>query len=473
MKSLSGPVLGLAICVLALMAASPASALRESRPCYETCFIWSMFPESPAFSENAVSVPAAMRDLVLRPATGHIDYPRRGNMLFSEPLSPKRWLGLTAGPTIEQWISYYAEGPGRSYLEKAIARSVPYLAPMERIVKEEGVPVEVIALVYIESGFDMSATSHKRAVGPWQFMPRTAGRFGLRVGKYVDERRDPELSTRAAVRYLKYLYGLFDSWTLAAASYNSGEGRVLRAMENQNTRDFWSLQLPRQTMEFIPKVAAVLAILSDPERYGFNLPSPGPADYDVVEVNGPVTLSAVASLCGSSRDSLEALNPALLRGITPPGSDSFPLRVPPGTGKVCREELSKIRYHIVSRGETLSQIAARYDISVSSVARANAISNPHRIDPGVLLTIPPVLVSTSAAKAGTALTSAAKAGMALASAAGRAVDIIHYTVRPGDSLWRISAKFGTSVAQLARWNGLGDSHKIKPGQVLKVFVSQS
>jgi membrane-bound lytic murein transglycosylase D len=333
---------------------------------------------------------------------------------------------------------------------------------MERIVREEGLPTEVLALVYIESGFDMGAVSYMRAVGPWQFMRRTAGRFGLHVGRYLDERRDPALSTRAAVRYLKYLYGLFDSWTLAAASYNSGEGRVLRAMKSQNTRDFWSLELPKQTKEFIPKVAAVLIILSDPERYGFSIPAARSFDYDVVEVNGPVRLSAVASVCGSSEQDLETLNPALLRGMTPPGSDSFPLRVPYGTGELCAAELSRMRYHMVSKGETLSLIASRYDVSVKSIARANSLKNIHRIRQGTLLTIPPVLVPATAAKA----------DEALASAAGQAADTVHYTVRPGDSLWRISARFGTSVAQLARWNGLGGSTRIKPGQVLKVFVAE-
>jgi membrane-bound lytic murein transglycosylase D len=377
-------------------------------------------------------------------------------------LCPKRWLGITPGPSIDEWIAFYAQGPGRRYLEKAIERSTPYIESMEKIIREEGLPSEVLSLVYIESGFDMSAVSYMRAAGPWQFMRRTAGRFGLRVGKYVDERRDPELSTRAAVQYLKYLYGLFDSWTLAAASYNSGEGRVLRAMKSQNTRDFWSLELPKQTREFIPKVAAVLTILSDPGRYGFETPRPKALHYDVVEVNGPVRLAAIASVCGSSEADLEILNPALLRGMTPPGSDSFRLRVPYGTGDICKEELSKIRYHMVSRGETLSQIADRYDVSISSIARANAVSDPHRIRQGMLLTIPPVLVSRTAAKA----------GAVLAAAAGRAADMVHYTVVPGDSLWRISAKFGTSVAQLARWNGLGNSTRIKPGQVLKVFVAE-
>lgn len=450
----------LAALALLLSTALPAMASRERRPGPEKCFISSKFPESPAYSHNFVAAPRRSRAPVLQARTGHIEYPLRRSILFSEPLRPTRWLGITPGPSIDRWISYYAEGAGRKYLEEAIERSVPYLAPMEKIVKEEGVPTEVLALVYIESGFKMSAVSYMRAVGPWQFMRRTARRFGLRVGKYVDERRDPDLSTRAAVRYLKYLYELFDSWTLAAASYNSGEGRVLRAMRNQNSRDFWSLDLPRQTREFIPKVAAVLTILSAPERYGFRTPRPRCLEYDVVEVNGPVRLSAVADVCGSSESDLETLNPALLRGMTPPNSDAFPLKVPYGTGDICREELSKIRYHMVSKGETLSQIASRYDVSVRSIARANSVQNPNRIRQGMLLTIPPVLVSSTSEKA----------GREIAAAADRAADIVHYTVRPGDSLWRISARFGTSVAQLARWNGLGNSSKIKPGQILKVFV---
>jgi membrane-bound lytic murein transglycosylase D len=383
--------------------------------------------------------------------------------LFSESLSPLRWPGLPVSPAVAEWISYFASGPGRSFLAKSIERSAPYIGMMEEVVRDEGLPPEVLALVYIESGFDLGAISRKRAVGPWQFMSRTARRFGLEVDKYLDERRDPELSTRAAVRYLKYLYGLFDSWPLATASYNSGEGRVLRAMSKQNTRDFWSLKLPRQTREFIPKVTAVLAILSDPERYGFSLPDRKPLEYDVVEVNGPVKLSAVASACGAPRPCLEALNPALVMGMTPPSSTAFRLRVPKGSAEVCQQELSRIRSHYVAGGETLSQIADRYDVSVTAIARANDIRDPNRIRQGVLLTIPPVVASSKAAGAVRVLASAIS---------GAANDVVHYTVRPGDSLWRISSRFGTTVAQLAKWNMLRESDKIKPGQVLKIFLSE-
>jgi membrane-bound lytic murein transglycosylase D len=382
--------------------------------------------------------------------------------LFSEPLRPDRWLGLTSGPTVDAWISFYAEGPGRSYMATAIRRSVPYITLMEGIVRDEGLPPELLALVYIESGFDMQATSRMRAVGPWQFMRRTATRFGLKVGKYVDERRDPDLSTRAAARYLEYLYGLFDSWTLAAASYNSGEGRVLRALKSRNTRDFWALPLPRQTREFVPKLAAVLVILSDPARYGFGVPEARPFEFDVVEVNGPVRLSAVAAVCGASESDLEELNPALLRGITPPGSAGYRLRVPLGSGEICTEELSKIRAHVVSRGETLSEIASKYGVSTRAVARANGLRDANVIRQGAILTIPPVVVASAGKSTGGVLSSAAEG----------VEKVIHYTVKPGDSLWRISTRFRTTVAELAKWNGLANVNRLKPGQVIKIFVSR-
>lgn len=460
-SGLLGRRLCLTLAAFALLIPPAASATPETREGQAFCFLSSKFPEAPTYEPGPPVSSVRSWASVYLPQANAQGVPTSSGCLFSEPLRPERWMGVTSGPEFERWISFYAEGPGRPFLSKAIARSASHLRVMEGIVKEGGLPPEVLALVFVESGFDMHAVSRKKAAGPWQFMRHTARRFGLHVGKYLDERRNPELSTRAAVRYLKYLYGLFDSWTLAAASYNSGEGRVLRAVKGQRTRDFWSLKLPRQTREFVPKVAAVLAILADPARYGFSLPDSEPLEYDIVEVNGPVKLSAVASICGSTEATIDGLNPALLRGMTPPTSVSFPLKVPRGAGELCTEELSKIRYHMVSKGETLSRIALKYDVSVGSIAKVNGLRNPHLIRPGALLTIPP-LVDTSAAS---------KAASAIDSDAGKAAEVIHYIVRPGDSLWRISAKFRTSVAQLARWNELVNLDMLKPGQVLKIFIS--
>jgi len=449
-----------------------ASWRPEGRPLPGFCYVRSKFPESPAYRHCSPRAP-------FRPLPFTVERqepPRAAVSLFATPPCPECWLGVTSESEVQRWMDYYVRGAGRSYLAKAIERSATYIRAMERIVRDEGLPPEVLTLVFIESGFDMRAVSRKRAAGPWQLMPKTAKRFGLHVGRYLDERRDFELSTRAAARYLKYLYGLFDSWPLAVASYNSGEGRVMRAIERQKTRDFHCLRLPRQTREFVPKAAAVLRIIADPARYGFSVPPPAELDCDIVEVNGPVRLSALASIAGIPMGQLERLNPGLVRGITPPGSASFPLRVPAGAAELCAEELSKVRSHLVARGETLSRIASIYGVSVKAIARANGIRNPNRIREGVLLTIPPLASAEPGGRTAGGSASAragASAAGALASAAAKAAKLILYTVKPGDSLWRIGAMFRTSVSDLAKWNGLYDADRIRPGQVLKVFVGPS
>src|SRR6185503_12036162 len=160
-----------------------------------------------------------------------------------------------------------------------------------------GVPEELANLVFVESGFNMHAKSMARAVGPWQFIRGTAKIFGLKMTPYVDQRRDPELATRAAARYLRRLYQMFDgSWPLALAAYNSGEGTVQRAIKKQKTTDFWKLRLPRETQDYVPKFLAAMEIASDPERYGFATPERSPLQYDRVTVKGPVDLKLVSGI---------------------------------------------------------------------------------------------------------------------------------------------------------------------------------
>jgi len=316
---------------------------------------------------------------------------------------------------VEKWMGYYT-GRGRDVFQKWLSRSGNYMDLLTQNLRAEGVPEELANLVFVESGFNMHARSVARAVGPWQFIRGTAKLFGLEITPYVDERRDPELATRAAARYLRRLYEMFDgSWPLALAAYNSGEGTVLRAIKRQGTSDFWSLNLPRETREYVPQFMAAMEIASDPERYGFTVPENSPWSVDAITVRGPVDLKLLSKVSEVPLDELERLNPSFVRHRSPAGRDGTMLRVPHGSGEQVQQlvdskyharaltraelrsaarahrlELRHSRHHsrssgsmhVVRRGETLSLIAARHRTSTTRLARLNGISRTARIHAG-------------------------------------------------------------------------------------------
>jgi membrane-bound lytic murein transglycosylase D len=260
----------------------------------------------------------------------------------------------------------------------------------------------------------MYAQSVARAVGPWQFIRGPARLFGLEMTPYKDERRDPELATRAAARYLRRLYEMFDgSWPLALAAYNSGEGTVQRAIRRQGTTDFWALRLPRETKDYVPKFMAAMEIASDPERFGFDVPENSPLKYDEVGVEGPVDLREIARVGGGEVAERERLNPMMVRHRQPGSAEGTGLKVPHGTGEqvqlalettyapkaltrselkaAAREHRAEMRRpirrsrsgtHIVRRGETLSQIGARYHTSTTRLVRLNGLSSAGQIRAG-------------------------------------------------------------------------------------------
>ncbi len=316
---------------------------------------------------------------------------------------------------VDKWITYYT-GRGRERFQMWIDRSGPYMELLTRNLRSEGVPEELANLVFVESGFNMNAKSRARAVGPWQFIRGTAKIFGLEMTPYKDERRDPEASTRAAARYLRKLYTLFDgSWPLALAAYNSGEGRVLRAIKRQKTNDFWRLKLPRETRDYVPQFLAAMEIASHPERYDFRPPEHSMWTYDVVSVPGPVDLKLIAKVTEVPLDELQRLNPALVRHRAPAPKDGASLRVPHGSGEdvqaaldtsydpkpLTKKELRQAtrahrleirasrrgRTHLVRRGETLSHIARRYGVSVSSLVKRNKLKHAGSIRAGQRLRI--------------------------------------------------------------------------------------
>lgn len=293
----------------------------------------------------------------------------------------------------------------RGFYQQALERGNRYLPKMTRVLRDESVPVELAYLPLIESGFRTQAVSQAGAVGPWQFIPATGRRYGLRIDGYVDERRDPVKSTYAAARYLKELYAQFGDWHLSLAAYNTGEMNIIRILERSNADDYWEMSergyLPNETSNFVPQFLAAVRIAQSPEAYGFDAPSTAPVHYDLVRVDHSVSLKTVAKIANTNVSEINELNPALRRGVTPP--QGYTVRVPKGTKEIVEIALARLRYdaaqvvpaHTVvaktyklRKGQTLAAIAKRHHVTVASLMKANGIHDARRTTAGRTLRIP-------------------------------------------------------------------------------------
>jgi len=320
-----------------------------------------------------------------------------------EQPSGQRKIRFSSPVLSNQRVRYFIEGfrgSHRNFFERALARSAKYTPLMEAILREEGLPENLVYLALIESGFSPYAYSRAKAMGPWQFIRSTALRYGLKIDPWVDERRDPVLSTRAAAAYLKDLHQLFGEWFLAAAAYNAGEGRVGRALERSGTSDYWDLieekkYLALETRNYVPKFIAAAIIADAPEEHGFEeVAYEAPWQYDEVTIHTPLRLQTVAQLANVDVKVIKELNPALLRNFTPPDDDGFTLRVPLGTGETFSNAYKllpasakfKLSLHKVKRGERLSGVAKRYGQTVSRIMKENGLKSP-RLRPGQELII--------------------------------------------------------------------------------------
>jgi membrane-bound lytic murein transglycosylase D len=321
-------------------------------------------------------------------------------------LAPEADTGLPDVPIIlnknvESFIRYFQTN-GRKHFEKWLGRSKDYMAMLQSILKENGLPEELSYIAFIESGLNPTVRSHANAVGMWQFIKGTATRYGLRVDWWIDERMDPEKATYAAAKYFKNLYGMFDSWYLAAASYNAGEGRVGRAIKRHGTEDFWELaalkkrSLHRETREYVPKYLAAVTIARDPESYGFEaVEFDEGIKYDKVRVSQATDLRVIADAAGTTVEEIRRLNPELLRWFTPPNYPGYHVKIPAGSTGMYAENMSKVPaakriaflQHKVKRGETVSRIAKRYGTGVKPIQYLNNISGS-RLKPGSIIMIP-------------------------------------------------------------------------------------
>lgn len=343
-----------------------------------------------------------------------------------------------------------------------VERSGRYAPRMREILREEGLPEELVAVCLIESGFNPLARSRAHAVGPWQFQAGTARRVGLAMGWWVDERKDPERSTRAAAAHLKDLHARLGSWPLALAAYNAGEGRVNRALAKRPGAGYWDLPLPVETRNFVPKACAVMLVLDDPTRFGLEAPEENPWDYESLQVEWATSLDVVADACGVSRGELRDLNPALIRDHTPPGPPAYSVRVPAGAASRGEKRLAEVPLsqrttlltHSVRSGESLWVLARRYNTSIEDLARVNRLANPSLVRPGQKLIVPvPVLAADDGINA-------------LGDPSGLPV----YVVQRGDTLSEIAKRHRVTMIALQQVNDLASPHLIFPGDHLRLPI---
>ena len=374
------------------------------------------------------------------------------------------------------------QGELREWFGEALARGGRYLSRIREVFAAEGVPQDLAYVALVESAFKTNALSRAKAKGVWQFIPSTGKRFGLHQDWWVDERSDPDKSTRAAARYLKELYDLLGDWNLALAGYNAGEGKVQRAIESYGTEDFWQLAQTRglreETRNYVPMIHAAIVVAKAPAKYGFEVQPEPVLEADSVRVDGAVDLRAVAECAGSSVDRVRLLNPSLRRLATP-AHRSFDVRVPKGTANATGACLRAIpperrvafRAHVVARGQTLASIARRYGTRPTDIAQANGLSARARLARGQELIIP---VSPEAERTAAHVVAADPvAGPRVADHAEDKEDgrvRIDYKVKAGDTLSAIARSFKTTIAALQAWNRGLRGTRIAAGHTLTIYT---
>src|SRR6266567_3573324 len=374
----------------------------------------------------------------------------------TELATTKSDLPLVVNEYVAGFINFFANSQrGHNTLLHSFQRAGRYKSMIQRVMGEEGVPQDLIYLAVAESSFQPRALNARSgAGGMWQFMPH--GDYGLVRNGYVDERFDPEKSTRSYARYMKFLYNQLGDWYLAMAAYDWGAGNVQRAVQKTGYGDFWELykrnNLPGETKNYVPEILAAIIIANHPTQYGFDdVTLDPPVLTDTLTINYSVDLRLVSDLVDAPVDELMVLNPSLLRMTTPP-ENSFDLHLPAGTASLFQQRITGIpeskrnawRYHRLTADDTLASVARTYHVTVSDIAAANQLREDQGVS-GIEALVVPVAPPTVPA-----------------------AHTLLYTARRGDTLVSISDRFGVSLAQLRRWNKIPAGLKVDPGRRLHV-----
>ncbi len=404
--------------------------------------------------------------------------------------SPLGDIALDVTSLTEQWLKYF-QGKGRRYMEVYLERSSRYLPMMKNTLREYELPEDLVYIALIESGFSPVAHSHANAVGYWQFIRGTGKRYGLKMDPFIDERRDPVLSTRAAAEYFKTLYNMFGNWHLAMASYNVGENRVKRAVMKYYTRDYWELvkhrrSLPKETKHYVPKFIAAALIAKDPEKYGFtNINYQAPLDFDTVQLTNPVSMPKLAQAMNVEVEKLRLLNPKFRGDYVPQyrGAETM-IRVPLGMKEIATASIagaiseqpkviaSEFFFYRIRSGDSLSTIARRHRTSVATLKRLNGLGNRTLLRVGQKLRVQDrggsaVSYEMPSQKSGVAAASEPVEPATEGSQVNTQIKETH-VVRRGENLTTIARKYGLTVAELRRLNNLNNRAVLRAGQTLRL-----
>ncbi len=374
----------------------------------------------------------------------------------AELATTKSDLPLMVNDYVAAFINFFAyTQKGHNTLLHSFQRAGLYKGMIQRVLAEEGVPQDLIYLAVAESGFNPRAVNRRsRAGGMWQFMPDPY--YGLTRNSFVDERFDPEKSTLAYARYMKYLYDQLGDWYLAMAAYDHGAGNIQKAVARTGYASFWELykrhELPKETQNYVPEIIAAIIIANHPQQYGFDdITLDPPVLTDTVSIDYSIDLRLVSDLVGAPVDEIDALNPSLLRMETPP-DDPFDLHLPAGTATLFEQRVALIpeakrnswRYHPVAAGDTLASVAEAYHVPVTDLAAANQLDRDNSIADlqALVVPVPPALEPLARTRL--------------------------YIARRGDTLVTIADRFGVSLSELRRWNSIPSGVRIAPGRRLHV-----
>mgnify|MGYP005845189173 CR=1 FL=1 len=471
-----------AICAAMILAGASGCALnqKQAEP-IEPVQQQAQRPLEPSPSDPFAAVDEAFERLALdrSPQTG--DDAAEASVIWPRLVRRFRIASCPDGSRSARWADWYADNT--EYMQRVLNRAQPWMHHIVNEIERRELPGELALLPVVESAFDPFAYSHGRAAGPWQFLAGTAQDFGVTINDWYDGRRDFIAATAAALDYLEYLSELFDGdWALALAAYNAGQGRVRRAIRRNAARgggtEWHELPLPRETLGYVPKLKGLGCLFRDPVRYAFVLPTlPDRPQVARVDLEGPVDVVALALETGLDLAELVSLNAGLNRHLTPPSGPAY-LIVPAGAAERVEAALSSLpdpapvpaREIRVQRGDSLSVLARRHGTTVAELKRINKLSGS-RLIAGQTLALPGR--PDDVAPSGGARYQQVYRELTALQQQLLPTDRFIHRVRSGESLWVIARRYGVSVGDLQRMNGLGGSTMIRPGQRLVIETDRA